>query len=301
MISQQWRVLACGLLGVIVACSSEGGSKSPAETGDPGTTPDAAAASSDAGAGEGTSGSTECANPPVPSNPVELADVTGRWAQIQVAASLASIPGVGVSEDRTLTLLLSDHVQDGDQVTIANEICDFRIEAQLTLVDTVANQQFIDSLPDITRAATYKKDETGHYRYEAGRHWEARGIKLSDPAADELPTETSDERIWDQDGDGKDGMTIYVSGAINGELHLIQRSWTELAGWPTAADRIEGRHPFHTDQIFINADPQALKALAPKASADPDPCKSSFHMVRIADDADCKWIVEHRKELFPGL
>ncbi len=295
------RVIVCVLVAALLACSSNGDSGSPPESGDPGASQDTAASPTDAGPDAGSAGPGGCATPLLPAEPVELADLSGRWAQVQIAASLASIPGIGVSEDRTLTLLLSDHVQDGEEVTVTNKICGFRMESQVSLVTTLFPDKFVDSLEDVTRAVTYRKDESGHYRYEAGRVWEARGIKLGSLESDELPESADDERVWDQDVDGKPGMTILVSGGINGELQLIQRNWTELSGWPTAADRIEGRQPFHTDQVFIGSDPQALKALAPEASADPDPCKSSFHMVRVADDADCEWLLEHEKELLPGM
>ncbi len=93
-------------------------------------------------------------------------------------------------------------------------------------------------------------------------------------------------------------MTVLLVGAINGEVYLVQRTWTELDGWATAPGRIEGRHPFFTDQIAIGAEPKTILTVMPQSFADPDPCRSRFEMVRIPDDADCAWVLEHEAELF---
>jgi len=47
--------------------------------------------------------------------------------------------------------------------------------------------------------------------------------------------------------------------------------------------------------------PALIARLTPEAFPDPEPCWSTFQMVRVPDDADCDWLEAELVTLFPEV
>ena len=56
---------------------------------------------------------------------------------------------------------------------------------------------------------------------------------------------------------------------------------------------------FTSEQVVLGSDPTSLKDLASSGVEDTTKCASSFRMVRIADDADCAFVMANEATLFP--
>ncbi|MGB1250835.1 MAG: hypothetical protein ACPG8W_09505, partial [Candidatus Promineifilaceae bacterium] len=68
--------------------------------------------------------------------------------------------------------------------------------------------------------------------------------------------------MTDPDGDGNPGLTVRATGLADGEIYVVQRSWTILDG-QLAGDRLDGLIEWNSEQIIIGADNPVLLSGAP--------------------------------------
>ncbi|QDG54143.1 hypothetical protein FIV42_26395 [Persicimonas caeni] len=118
-----------------------------------------------------------------------------------------------------------------------------------------------------------------------------------DAEADKLPRKKSDPRVIDGDKDGHPGMTVRVSGLIDGELYLLQKSWDRLWGKMLGDGRIVGRIKWRTEQVVLDSTSRLLGD-PPESKPHPDPKQSYFRMKRVTAQTSCADIVKTQKELF---
>lgn len=126
------------------------------------------------------------------------------------------------------------------------------------------------------------------------------GIRLDDPVNESLPTDPTDPRIVDDDGDGKPGITvtIRVGDDLSGELYLARREIFAYEAVLVGSDRLEGTVTDDSEQLLIGAsDPLFL------AESDwrqhPDPTKSPLILVRVDETWDCERLAAQRNSIFP--
>lgn len=270
----------------VSACSS---SKDDAQGG--GNTSSGGSAGSD-----GQAGAASCALEPASSPP---ADVTGRWAALRTASRVVQAPGFAQPfHTIVVSLLLVDQTQTGTQVVAHSSYCDHTTENPDSVVNVIVPAAYLAALPGFDQTGSYEV-VNGVPTYRLSRVYEIEGAQLVDPVNDALPTSVDDPRVYDQDGDGKPGMTLRLTGLVDGEIYIVERQWTEVEGVATAADRLDGRLPFVSDQVTLASDPTSLKDLSPVTSTDPDECASSMRMVRVGPSDDCASIISRRAELFP--
>ena len=231
----------------------------------------------------------------------------GRWAMFEVTTATVTIAGSSASENRVTTLLIADQTVDGATVSLTEEICTIGIEnvvgvcGQGSLVTTVIPEAYLAALPVVTRAGTVSEAD-GVISYTLDRLYALRGVKLDNPETDALPADPNDPAYFDQDGDGKPGMTVRFTepGIVKGELYIGQRDWTEFSGEVVAGGRIEGRITWDSVQQVLGSNPESVALTSPKSAPHGDPSKSYFVMVRVADDFDCAALIAARSELFPN-
>ncbi len=72
--------------------------------------------------------------------------------------------------------------------------------------------------------ATVDKADVGGI-IQTDTYLEVRGAMLNDPAADPLPTAKDTAGSWDQDRDGKIGVTTFMNGVIAGEIYNDNRAF----------------------------------------------------------------------------
>jgi hypothetical protein len=255
----------------------------------------ATSAASSTSGGAGGAGAEACKASSAPDVP----DVSGKWAYYEVTSRLVVVPGFADPfHTAVVSLMLVDQTQQGAEVTFAAEYCDHYSEDPDLVVHVVIPEAYTAALPPFTRTGRYEKDGDA-WRYTLPKFWTVEGGMLDDIENDPLPASADSPHVIDQDGDGKPGMTLRVTGLIDGEIHVVQRAWTEIDGGPEAADELRGSVAFEADQVILTSDPPNLKDLATQATTDTTPCASFFRMKRVPDDADCALLVASSAELFP--
>lgn len=131
--------------------------------------------------------------------------------------------------------------------------------------------------------------------YAAGGHVQLWAIDLDDPNdgpfprdRDEANTAPFAARIFDMDDDGNPGLTLYVSGLVEGEVYAVQRKRVDLAGVILGADHAVGLAQNRFESVTLGNNNSVLDA-AEQGSAEPhpDPKESWFEEVRVSDDTTC--------------
>ncbi|MCR4404727.1 MAG: hypothetical protein NUW06_05585 [Candidatus Acetothermia bacterium] len=226
------------------------------------------------------------------------ADFSGSWAQIQVASEIAKVPFIGEVNNRNITLLRLTQAQRGESLTVTAQICAISVESGTPLVSLVFPEAFIQSLEIAAKPATIEPTDGGYHFFQP-RFTQLRGVRLEDPQLDPLPTEASDPRVFDQDGDGHPGLSVRITlfGFIKGEVYVIQRDWTALRGMADSPDRIDGLMEWGLEQVVLGASNPVLRARS-ESRPDPVPEHSYFRTTRIPPEMDCAWIVANRDWLF---
>ena len=85
---------------------------------------------------------------------------------------------------------------------------------------------FVAALPPFTRTGTYV-EAGGEHTYALPRFYLVQGANLTDEANEALPTAPDDPRVYDQDGDGKPGMTLRATLLCSTSPTMAtRRSWS---------------------------------------------------------------------------
>jgi len=137
-------------------------------------------------------------------------------------------------------------------------------------------------------------DDAGHYTSTG--HLQLWGLHdLPDPYKTELPTTKDeaaaapwDERIFDMDGDDNPGITLFVSGLIEGQVYAFQRKTVDLDGVTNSADHFEGLAHNTNEALTIGADnPLVDRQSEGSSEPNPDPKRSYFEEARIDPASTC--------------
>jgi hypothetical protein len=123
------------------------------------------------------------------------------------------------------------------------------------------------------------------------------GVKLDDPANDPLPTDPEDPRIWDEDGDGKLGVTSIIKGLISGETYSVRRERYSLTFEATSETSFFGTIVDRSENYILaatNKDLERQIVLEP----DPDASKSTIQLVRLTRGMDCAALLKQKDQLF---
>lgn len=228
-----------------------------------------------------------------PNPPPEMGGV---WVQKQVQTSVAKIPVIGDIESKTVSYLRMNVSQQGDSVTIEAEPCWVKIDSEIEQVKTVIPAEMLDAI--------------GRYQLRGkiranGDEWEfyqpptvsVLGAKLGKAWTDRLPVDPKDPKVIDADKDGKPGVTVRVFGIMDGEIYLVQRSWSELKGTFLSDDKVRGLVRWRTTQSILDATRGPLKD-DPGAKPHPDARKSTFELTRVDQKTTCQDVIINRKKLF---
>lgn len=174
-----------------------------------------------------------------------LFDLTGAFAQIGPArvklesGALAPNPQCTVAP----SLVLAQFVQTGTQVDASYTTCDVAFPPVTSIVGTVTNEAtpaFYAAIPVVTESFDIGSGDLGA-RYAPPPSVVVVGADLDDPENDPLPTEETDTRVVDADGDGAPGVTVLNS--IGGAQHIVFRNVGSGAGRIVSSNHIVGDEP----------------------------------------------------------
>ena len=233
---------------------------------------------------------------PIPAK-LTATELCGTWAELKVLSDSVTFPVVGDLE-RTTTLLQRVTIsQSKTTLKTSATYCTATFDNGPSLT-TAINETFMRSLDAVVAQANVDESEDPMCFVQS---WtvELHGVDLDNPELDSLPTDANDPRIFDQDGDGKPGITVKARalGFISGDVYMIERLRIRLDGEVVSPDRIEGQIEGTVEQVIIGATNRFF--LGPIQSR-PDPVSThSFFILKRIDPAwTCEDILAHREELF---
>ncbi|MBI5491238.1 MAG: hypothetical protein HY905_28160 [Deltaproteobacteria bacterium] len=220
----------------------------------------------------------------------------GTWAQLRVQTAVSDVPVLGHVRVKTTTLLRLRMYASGHNLSVAVEACSMEQDAGVPLLKVRFPEELVRRAGRFETSASLRRDGD-EVQFFQPRRWLVFGAHLEDEDSDALPTDGTDERVWDQDEDGNPGVTVQVRGLLDADLYMVQRSWTSMRGTATSTDRIDGHIQWSEDHTVLGSTSSLLSSV-PESRTDPDPEASTFRTTRIESDVDCAQIVERRETLF---
>ena len=130
------------------------------------------------------------------------------------------------------------------------------------------------------------------------------GVRLDDPSNDPLPTDPEDDRIFDQEGDGKLGATASVAGGIDGgellsgEAYFVQRQKFSYSGTRNRNGKLTGALDDHSNQQVVDATNGFLLIGVTDSVNLPE--LSTATLVPVTGQYDCARITAESATLFPN-
>jgi len=213
-----------------------------------------------------------------------------------VVGSIDTMPVIGDVQASTKSLMRVQVEQRGADLLMRVETCLVEVDSGTEIIQEVIPDAFVASL-GISVRAVWLERQGSRYRFVQPRAYELRGVRLLDVAGEALPTSAQDPRVYDQDVDGRPGVTVRVTGLVDGEVWVAQRDSHEVEGEVVSLDRIEGRIRWLKEQAILGADNPLLESPLPSVP-DPNPDRSTMVMVRTSEDMQCAGIVAQEAELF---
>jgi len=219
--------------------------------------------------------------------------LAGVWARLQVLVST----GQHIFGEVTTTVTSTERlvIDEGDNGYVLSATpCAVAIENTPGVgVRSIISDAYLEALGTKVSGA----EVVGGYYHEA-LAIELQGVNLADPANDELPDDPLDERVIDQDEDGHPGMTVFLTGIVSGELYVIQRTFTELAGTVDVETGTGlGSITWSSQQRTLGSTPATLAQFAPDDGT-PSAAESVFRMRRVESNTDCPTIVANADQWF---
>ena len=307
LVSKRVALLVCGLALLPFACG--GGDSTPdAAPADLAPAPDCGVPTID----ESVTKPTCTSKPAVAS----VADLSGTWVARVTAAQVVTAPIVGVMRNQYVLTMLVNISQTGTEIVADGRNCDrLQVNEPTAVAPVVIPEIWAHTETPVHRTGTFAVGVEGYPILHLHAATEVIGAMLSSPAAC-LPTQSTDVGVYDQDNDGKPGITIVLSGqSLAGTICAVQTQTTVVDAIAVSADRVEGDLRFLAQQNVLESDPPSLGQLYSMGTTGPDPilCNSGFVMVRVAGaqgvdggaSADggtslsCEWVRANEAVLFP--
>lgn len=225
-----------------------------------------------------------------------LVPLTGNWAVLHVVHTATNAPLIGMMLTTSRAVLLWEMVQTDDVLSFRQTACDLTLESDSDLASTVIPPSFIAAISPVTLEGHVDWDAQPP-TFEQFESVETHGIVLEDAFNDPLPLSADDSRIVDGDLDGFPGLTVFVTGIIDGAIFVIQRDRYALLG-TILDDHISGTRDWNQEQVILGSDNPILEANPPSAEASPDKSLDYFVAIPVAPGTTCDELRESWHELF---
>jgi hypothetical protein len=217
----------------------------------------------------------------------------GIWGMRMEIAVMTQVPIIGFQRtySSNLFLIKARHSQ-GDRLELEEKLCDLKL---INFIDS--NEEFTDlgwmviplrylrSLAVLERVLELPAAGRGA-PWRTTQSVEVRGAVLQEPALDPLPTRQDfeanpgDPRFWDQDEDGKVGMTTLMDGILRGEIYNVQRWKAIYEGEVLDPDHVRGLAVIENEQLVISASKASL-VYDSQSVMHADPTRTYFRLERL--------------------
>lgn len=133
-------------------------------------------------------------------------------------------------------------------------------------------------------------------RYETSRFWEVRGARLVNYQTDPIPNKDNMQNEWDQDRDGKPGMTTIMNGVISGEIYQALRYWEEATPEVVQVAK-DGRikkmkgliNNWSETYVLGSSDPTLEQDVTTNSYADSN--RTYIRFMRLSDESTCQDVI----------
>jgi hypothetical protein len=226
--------------------------------------------------------------------PIDAGSAEGTFALKVVNTTLVQVPVLGDFAGGGTNYRLVRRVFDEDENHYVQEstLCGgFNVEVA-GVTTSVPESTYRAVAPNT--AEIVEIDDDGAYRQRD--HIQLWGLRnLPEPFTTPLPANKEEaqeaphrDRIFDMDNDDNDGITSIVSGAVAGEVYVIQRKTVTTRGIVLGPDRMLGLSVNTNELVQLgNTNPLLDRQSEGSAAAHPDPKRSWFEEVRVDDGFDC--------------
>jgi hypothetical protein len=224
------------------------------------------------------------------------AALVGRYALREVTASLQTTANTPATPMISTTWGLAEIRREAGGLVLEERFCHLDLAtpgSPVTAAVPDAQTQSIVVVGPLVRA------EGGAPRWRRDPVPTPVGAHLADPDKDALPQSADDPRVWDQDGDGKPGVTTLISGLVSGEVYAVRRERYALTLELGADGHLAGPLADASEQVTIGASSDLLEQPV-QIAPDPDASKSHVRLVPVATDLDCAGLMATKDGLFAG-
>ncbi len=224
--------------------------------------------------------------------PAGAPDLRGTWAQKVVTTAISKVPIVGKVTTRTVAVQRVRIEGTAPNLRMRTEVCDIGVNSSIDSVKTTIPRRFMKAMGVTVRPARLVAVDGG-YALDVPRHVQVLGAELREPTSEYLPKKADDPRVVDQDKDGHPGVTIRVSGLVDGSIYVVHRGSDRMRGQVLDADRVAGTVKWSQQQVVLDSTSMFL-GNPPASRPDPSPKKNYFEMKRVPDGSGCGAVLNTR-------
>ncbi|MBO4710720.1 hypothetical protein J5681_02245 [bacterium] len=231
----------------------------------------------------------------------DFPDMTGTWANLTIFKGSSKVPYIGQTLPAWAIMVSKVDIfsQEEGILSAHTEMCRLKTGVGTSLISAEVPDSFAESLDNVDKTFYLSYGENGEIRFHQDKLWEVRSCTLDDPENEPLPTDINDERVFDADGTGINGLKIMTKGVLNAEAEILQKVSTILDGVIDENGEVHGITTWYEAQSVMWYSNKALKNGAPTSPAGADPSESVFIFKRIDPSWDCSIVKEKSAELFP--
>ncbi|MBP5405667.1 hypothetical protein J6Z19_00780 [bacterium] len=231
----------------------------------------------------------------------DFPDMTGTWVNLTIFKGSAKVPLLGSTLPAWAVMVskVDIYSQENGTLKAHTEMCRLKAGTATDLVYPYLPDSYAESLGNVDKTFYLSYGGNGEVRFRQDKLWEVRSCTLNDPENDSLPTDINDERVFDADNSGMNGLYMGMVGKASGRAEIVQKVSTILDGEFNENGEIHGITTWFEAQSVLWTDTFLLENGAPTSPAGADPNESVFIFKRIDSSWDCTAVKENSAALFP--
>ena len=228
-------------------------------------------------------------------------DMTGTWANLTVFKGSSKVPVIGSTLPAWAIMVskVDIYSQENGVLSAHTEMCRLKTGVGTSLISAEVPDSYAESLGNVDKTFYLSYGENGEIKFHQDKLWEVRSCTLDDPENEPLPGDINDERVFDADNTGINGLKIMTKGALNAEAEILQKVSTILDGVLDENGEVHGVATWFEAQSVMWTSSSLLQNGAPTSPTGADPSESVFIFKRIDPSWECTAVKENSALLFP--
>ena len=213
-------------------------------------------------------------------NQTQWPDLGGYWLMDHITYLHTQLPVIEEEvETQIHARFLVEIRQNDNQLHLYETLCDVFMTSTPDYNQTRLSDEFINASALQHRQIQLIKQDDLIFS-ESDEVVSLRGVYLDDPKEEALPSDRSDVRVVDGDGDGYPGLTANLVGFPEGNVYLVQRTIDRLKGQVINTDQLAGEIIWTDEQKFLGASNEVL-LIEVQRWVPQEPNKHSFNLSRV--------------------